>query len=49
MVTEPRMGKNYVQADSSGADNEVTYFRSVDKPIFFSKEDLYKWVWEING
>jgi hypothetical protein len=35
---------NYSESESSGADGEVAYFRSVDKPVFFTIEDLYKWV-----
>jgi hypothetical protein len=47
-VTEPRMG-NYSQADSSGADGEVAYFKSAGRPVFYSKEELYDWARNLNG
>lgn len=34
----------YHQHDSSGADGEVALFKSLNKPVFYSYEDLYKWV-----
>jgi len=40
---------NYLQKDSKGADEEVEYFKSLNKPVFYSKEDLYLWAknWDI--
>jgi hypothetical protein len=35
---------NYVQHDSSGADAEVETFKRLKKPVFFSVDDLLKWV-----
>ena len=35
---------NYSESDSSGADSEVDYFKSVGKPVFSSIDSLYKWV-----
>ena len=35
---------DYLQSDSSGADGEVEYFKSVGKPIFYSISSLYEWV-----
>ncbi len=35
---------NYSESESSGADGEVAYFKSVDKPVFYSIESLYEWV-----
>ena len=35
---------NYYISESSGADGEEDRFRKQDKPIFYNKEDLYKWV-----
>lgn len=37
---------SYCQADSSGADAEVETFLSLDKPVFYSIEDLYRWASE---
>ncbi|HWZ46264.1 MAG TPA: hypothetical protein VNW97_22520 [Candidatus Saccharimonadales bacterium] len=34
----------YTETQSSGADGEVEYFKSMSKPVFFSIEDLYTWV-----
>jgi len=36
--------KKYVQAESSGATNEVFEFKRLNKPVFYSIENLYKWV-----
>lgn len=33
----------YLQSDSSGADGEVKAFREMQKPVFFTKEELYFW------
>lgn len=35
---------NYSQFESSGADAEVETFRKLNKPIFNSILDLYKWI-----
>ena len=35
---------NYSESESSGADAEVDYFKSVGKPVFYSIESLYDWV-----
>jgi len=35
---------HYKQSESSGADAEVKFFRDHGKPVFFSLEDLYKWI-----
>lgn len=35
---------DYLQQVSSGADGEVNYFITHDKPVFYSKNDLYVWV-----
>ncbi len=37
----PRM--KYVEMESSGADEEVRYFQSVGKPVFFSIRELHNW------
>ncbi len=34
---------NYEVTDSRGADMEVEYCRQNNKPVFFNKEELYKW------
>jgi hypothetical protein len=34
---------NYCQSESSGADAEVQTFLRMDKPVFYSIPDLYKW------
>lgn len=34
---------SYLITESSGADNEVAAFRSLNKPVFFSKHELYRW------
>jgi len=34
----------YDISESSGADAEVATFERLDKPVFYSIEDLYKWV-----
>lgn len=34
----------YKESRSTGADAEVETFRRLDKPVFFSIEDLYSWV-----
>ncbi|MCW8876123.1 MAG: hypothetical protein OQK04_05290 [Kangiellaceae bacterium] len=36
----------YFQDESSGADGEVATFRELEKPVFYSVEELYKWVEE---
>jgi hypothetical protein len=36
--------KAYRQSESAGADGEVAAFRELGKPVFFSIENLYKWV-----
>lgn len=36
-------GVEYVQRESTGADAEVSLFRSLGKPVFFSLEELEKW------
>jgi hypothetical protein len=36
--------QDYRVAESSGADAEVAYFRANNKPVFFSKEELYAWL-----
>jgi hypothetical protein len=38
----PQLG--YAESRSSGADNEVTEFRRLGKPVFYSISDLYAWV-----
>lgn len=45
-VTCEAMGKDYIVAESSGADGEVKNFRAQGKPVFFDKESLYVWVKE---
>lgn len=35
---------DYLISQSSGADGEVEYYKSVDKPVFYSIKDLYNWV-----
>jgi len=35
---------HYSESKSFGADGEVDYFKSVDKPVFYSIESLYEWV-----
>ncbi len=39
---------NYNETKSSGADGEVKLFTELNKPVFYTIEDLYKWVGEIN-
>ena len=39
----------YSQSDSSGADGEVAYFNSKDKPVFYSIDSLYEWFDSDNG
>ena len=34
----------YFQHDSTGADGEVEYFKSVGKPVFYEISTLYEWV-----
>jgi hypothetical protein len=36
----------YRQTESSGADGEVAEFNRLRKPVFFHKQDLYRWVKE---
>lgn len=43
----PELG--YIQRESSGADAEVEAFKKLGKPIFFSTEELYKWVEALKG
>ena len=35
---------NYKEDESSGADGEVKIFNEMDKPVFYSINELYKWV-----
>lgn len=35
---------DYLVTESSGADGEVKRFREAGKPVFYSKEALYRWV-----
>jgi hypothetical protein len=44
-VTCAAMG-DYRVSESSGADGEVANFQAQGKPVFYNKEDLYKWVRE---
>ena len=37
----PALG--YLETNSVGADNEVSVFRSLTKPVFFDLESLYEW------
>jgi hypothetical protein len=41
----PSLG--YQQTQSSGADAEVTTFKDMGKPVFYTIEELYAWVEEI--
>lgn len=41
-VEEPTL--NYIEKNSSGADNEVDAFKLMGKPVFYSIESLYEWV-----
>lgn len=34
----------YSQPESSGADGEVKTFESLHKPVFYSIDELYRWV-----
>ncbi len=34
----------YEQSDSSGADAEVASFQRMGKPVFYSVDDLYRWI-----
>jgi hypothetical protein len=38
----------YEQADSTGADAEVEAFRRLNRPVFFSIDDLYQWIDRLN-
>jgi hypothetical protein len=40
---------NYEVWDSSGADNEVKLFLSLEKPVFYNLATLYKWAREYNS
>lgn len=42
----PRL--SYEKYDSSGADAEVETFEKMHRPVFYSKDDLYRWAetWE---
>ncbi len=35
---------DYNEKSSSGADEEVEYFKRINKPVFYSIEELYDWV-----
>lgn len=35
---------DYKESKSSGADGEVATFQALGKPVFYSKEELFKWV-----
>jgi hypothetical protein len=39
----------YEQHASSGADGEVATFQKLGKPVFYSLEELYKWIDESWG
>jgi hypothetical protein len=41
--------RNYEQAESTGADAEVASFRNMEKPVFYSVDDLYAWVDALNN
>jgi hypothetical protein len=41
-ATSERLG--YMVSESTGADAEVSAFRSLGRPVFFSIEELYLWV-----
>jgi hypothetical protein len=43
-LTAENTEANYKQYESTGADNEVKKFLSMNKPVFTSIEALYKWV-----
>jgi hypothetical protein len=40
---------NYEVWESSGADNEVKLFLSLEKPVFYNLATLYKWAREYNS
>lgn len=40
---------NYSESESSGADGEVEYFQTAGKPVFYSIEELYRWVTETSA
>ena len=46
-VEEPKLC--YTEKESSGADNEVKAFESMDKPVFYSINSLYEWVESLSG
>ncbi|MCP4545440.1 MAG: hypothetical protein GY835_03100 [bacterium] len=35
---------HYFESESSGADGEANYYKSVGKPLFYSIVDMYAWV-----
>lgn len=35
---------SYEQVESNGADAEVETFLKLERPVFYSIEDLYKWI-----
>jgi hypothetical protein len=37
---------HYVQKDSKGVAIEVEYFKELNKPVFYSKDELYAWIKE---
>ena len=37
---------NYVQEQSKGVAIEVKYFKKLNKPVFYSKDELYVWLKE---
>ena len=38
---------NYSQHESSGADGEVEKFKEMGKPVFTSKNEMYRWAKEL--
>jgi len=38
---------DYVETNSQGADDEVRTFKDDEKPVFYSIEELYRWVDDI--
>ena len=43
-LTAELPGVSYQQHESSGADKEVQTFQSMEKRVFYSIEELYRWV-----
>lgn len=35
----------YYCSESSGADNEVSLFKSYEKPVFYNVSELYDWIY----